>query len=151
MPLGGLMRIATLFLGYVLLEIAGFVIVGRWIGVLGVLLAVLATGVAGVAVLRGAAVGDVMALRRRAGPAAFMADLTLLALGAVLLILPGLLGDVVGLLLMVSGVRRAVARLIGAQLRQRGAATVTVIDGSYEVVERPEHDPGRPPSDWRGH
>ncbi|MBE0554864.1 MAG: FxsA family protein, partial [Rhodobacteraceae bacterium] len=31
------MRIATLFLGYVLLEIAGFVIVGRWIGVLGVL------------------------------------------------------------------------------------------------------------------
>lgn len=145
------MRIATLFLGYLLLEIAGFVIVGRWIGVLGVLLAVLATGVAGVAALRGAAVGDVMALRRQAGPAALMADLTLLALGAVLLILPGLLGDVVGLLLMVPGVRRVVARLIGAQLRQRGAATVTVIDGSYEVVERPEHDPGQPPSDWRGH
>lgn len=145
------MRIVPLFLVYVLLEIAGFVIVGRWIGVLGVLFLVLGTGLAGLAVLRRAAGGNIVALRRQMGPAALMADLTLMAIGAILLILPGLLGDIIGLLLMAPATRRAIARFVGARLRQGGGATVTVIDGSYEVMDPAPGDHLGGPPDRRGH
>ncbi len=140
------MRVIGGLLVWTVAEISAFVVVGGWIGLFGVLALVLGTGVAGVMVLRWQGVRLAGAMQR---PQAMRAagEAGLVVFGAVLLILPGLLTDLLGLALMVPGVRRWVVARIAAR---------TVVTRSYDaatdVVEATavEVEPGalRPPSVW---
>lgn len=122
------MRVLLGLLVWSLAEISAFVVVGGWIGVMGVLVLVLGSGVAGVAILR----RQGLALERLRGGRAGLAgagDAGLLALASVLLILPGLLTDVLGLALLVPGVRRWV---VGFARRRMVVVSET---GLGEVIE----------------
>ncbi|MBN9242550.1 MAG: membrane protein FxsA [Mesorhizobium sp.] len=98
-----------LFLALPLMEIAGFVIVGRQIGALAVVGLVLASAIAGSLLLRHQGFG-VMARARaeiEAGrdPSRQLAHGAMIVLAAILLIVPGFLTDIVGLLLFLPPVR----------------------------------------------
>ena len=145
------MRVILGLLVWSVAEISAFVVVGGWIGLTGVLALVLGSGVAGVLVLRGQGVRLAAAMRgqgvmqgrgvmRAAGQAG------LLALAAVLLILPGLLTDLAGLMLLVPQVRRWIAGRIGVRV----AGAVDVVEATAVEVGAVEvgRDALRPPSGW---
>jgi UPF0716 protein FxsA len=121
------MRVLMGLILWSMIEIALFVIVGSRIGVLGTLLIVLGSGVAGVMVLRwqGARLGqrlrqDLGAMRDPASPVAHSA---LKGLAAVLLILPGFLTDLIGLALLVRPVREVIIGRVGKRLQAAARAT----------------------------
>ena len=128
-------------------EITAFVVVGAWIGVLGVLALVLGTGVLGVAVLRrqgmqavGQMRGGVVMLRPQT-----LGATGLMVLGGALLVLPGLLADLVGLLLLVPAVRRWITMRLGKRFRPEPEDDV--LDGVAVEVEAPRL-PADLPSGW---
>ena len=131
------MRVVVGLLIWSVAEISAFVVVGGWIGLAGVLAVVLGTGVAGVMVLRRQGVALAGAIRGPGGMGA-AGQAGLLALSAVLLILPGLLSDVVGLVLLLPPVRALIAARIGARVvvsgtRGPGAAEDIVEATAVEV------------------
>ena len=84
------MRVILGLLIWSLAEISALVVMGRWIGLLAVLAIVLGSGVAGVMLLRRQGVRLAAAMRGRGGLQG-MGEAGLVAFGAVLLIMPGLL------------------------------------------------------------
>lgn len=92
-----------------LLEIAGFIVVGRAIGVLPTLGLVVLGAIAGGLLLRqqGLSVLNRMRTNMTAGtlPGQTLFDGMVLAIAALLLIIPGFFGDIVALLLMVPPLR----------------------------------------------
>ena len=150
------MRVILGLLIWSLAEISALVVVGRWIGLLAVLTIVLGSGVAGVMLLRRQGVRLAGAMRGRGGLQG-MGEAGLLAFGAVLLIMPGLLTDLAGLALMVPQVRRWLARRIGGRVvvaASHDAANDVVEAVAVEVVagEVEPDAPGAikvgPPSGW---
>ena len=144
------MRVVLGLLIWSVAEISAFVVVGGWIGLLGVLALVLGTGVAGVMVLRRQGVALAGALRGSGGlQAGGLGQAGLLVLGAVLLVMPGLLTDVVGLALMVAPVRAIVAARIGVRA---GVGRARGYRASEDIVEATAVDlePARlrEPSGW---
>ncbi|WP_176559270.1 FxsA family protein [Rubellimicrobium roseum] len=155
----------------VLGEIAGFVLVGRAVGVLGTLaLVVLATAL-GVWLLKRQGAEAMASMRgtlqtgRDPRPALRRGGFGLVA--ALLLILPGFLSDVVAILLLLPPVQQAIARRFAA----RGVRIVTmgrsqgfgpaapprpeaprdrVIDAEWEDVAMPKN-PTHRPSGWTRH
>lgn len=137
---------ALLFVLYVVVEIAAFVAVAQWIGVFAAILLLIACSAVGTALV-GAQGRRVFEQFRRAGrgevtPGTAVADGALVALGAVLMFVPGLVTSVAGLLLLVPFTRavlrpavsalaaRKVGGLVG-QTRYRGV----VIDPDGDVVD----------------
>lgn len=166
------MRVLWLFLLWGLVEIGLFAGIGGQIGVLGTWGLVLGSAALGILVIRrqkrrisGPIVHDLKALRGPLTPAAHSA---LLVLAGILLILPGFLGDALGLLLLIPQVRsllililaekaRSVVmeRAMGAVLHRRPPAAqdaADVIDGeAVEISPEPPTPPtlGRhKPSGW---
>lgn len=94
-----------------ILEIATFVVVGSHIGVLATLLLVMATSVAGAALLRIQGLGTLARIRaqvdRGALPDRELAHGAMIFVAGLLLLMPGFLTDVVGLLLFIPPVRDA--------------------------------------------
>lgn len=145
------MWVGAAFLVLPLVEIALFVVVGGWIGLWSTLAVVIGSGILGVTLLRrmgapslGVVRGDLLSP---------LAERALLAVAAMLLILPGFLTDTVGLILLLPAVRRLVVAQLAARLRQTGAgrrADETVIDGEFYEIE-PETRELRPPSGWTRH
>jgi len=126
------MRVLLGLIAWSLVEIALFVTVGSWVGVLGTLAIVLGSGVAGVWVLRRQGVQLGQALRQNMGAGRDpVAHSGLIALGAVLLILPGFLTDMIGLAMLVPMVRAVIIARIGSRLR-----TATV----HQTYARPQDD-----------
>jgi len=101
--------IPILFLLLPLIEIALFILVGRTIGVMPTLGLVVLAVVLGIAVLRqqGLSVLNRMRSNMQTGtlPGQALFDGMVLAVAAVLLIIPGFLGDAIALVLMVPPVR----------------------------------------------
>lgn len=97
-----------------LLEIAGFIIVGGWIGVVPTLLLIVMTTILGFAILRTQGFLTLMKVQRRiqAGehPAVDVLGGALLMLGGLLLIIPGFITDIMGLLLLIPAVRDLVLK-----------------------------------------
>ncbi len=132
-------------------EIALFVVIGGRIGLLATLGIILATGTLGVWNFR--RLGAVQ------GPATGLAaaDHVLRALAALLLILPGFLTDIIGLILLIPVLRRGLIALGAARLamrfgplrqaaRGRGfAAQSEVIDAEFVEVTPPSGDKGNSP------
>jgi UPF0716 protein FxsA len=126
-----------------LIEIGLFVLVGRLIGLWPTLLGVLVTAMIGTAVVRRQG-GAILAEMRRGLaqgqlPARSMGDGMMIALGGLLLALPGYFTDCIGFLLLVPAVRRwlqgRLARHVGVTVTgsapgfaQRGASQPGTID-----------------------
>jgi UPF0716 protein FxsA len=92
-----------------LLEIAGFVIVGREVGALATVALVLASSVAGVLLLRHQGFGVMARVRAEmnAGhdPSRQLAHGAMIVVAAILLIIPGFISDIIGLLLFLPPLR----------------------------------------------
>ncbi|MGY1669007.1 FxsA family protein [Geodermatophilus sp. SYSU D00710] len=127
-------RVRVLVGLWALAEVAVFVLVAGWIGVGATVLAALATTVLGWALLarQGTRALRELAERARANrpPGRAASDAGLVAVGGALMVLPGFLGDVVGLLCLLPVtrplVRAAVGRGVAARLGLRPAGPVRV-------------------------
>ena len=158
------MRLAFLFLflAFPLLELALLIRAGQSWGFWPILGVIVGTGLLGTAILRrqGFRVAEKVAAELNAGraPVAPLADSGLVFAAGALLLSPGLIGDALGLLLLVPGVRTLSGKWLAAQLF--GNATVVVAtsttrtdrgDGSRREVppviegdwERLDDDPPR--------
>lgn len=160
------MRIpAIILLLLPLAEIAGFVLVGQWLGVLTTLALVLASSVLGLLVLKSNGVSLAQRLRRPQSDTPeetvkTLVDGTAQVVGGLLLLLPGFITDIVGLLLLVPLVRTTLWGFIKTRIvtvRTRGgyqwsegqprpSVKDTVVDLDAEEYSR--HDPNTP-SPWK--
>lgn len=136
-----------------LAELALFVLVATWIGVGATVLATLATSALGVVLLGRQGTRALTDLRERArtrrSPGVELGNAGLVAAGGLLMVLPGFLGDVVGLLCLLPGtrglVRRALSRLVLSRLpdhmrgpvRVQSVRTAQVTDVSDPGERRP--------------
>jgi UPF0716 protein FxsA len=158
-PRGALRRALTtaaLFLLVVpVVEIGVGVVVAQWIGAGPTLLLVLLGSIVGLWVLRRAgltAMRELGRIRTGGAPGRDVGDAGLRFVGGALLLFPGLLTDVAGLLLLVPPVRAGVAAVLARRLRRRfevAARRMTVrgevVDG-VTVTSWVEDDPAsRPP------
>lgn len=146
---------ALLFVLYVIVEVAALDAVGQWIGVLPTVLLLIAGSAAGM-VLVGAQGRRVFDQFRRVGrgevtPGTAVADGVLVALGGVLMFVPGLVTSVLGLLLLLPVTRGLVrpavtalaARRVGRLVRTaRYDGVVVDADGVVDgvVVQQWYHD-----------
>jgi UPF0716 protein FxsA len=144
-------RVRTLIGLWALLEIAVFVLVAVWIGVGWTILATLATSGLGLVLIGKQGTRALRDLRDRAragaSPGKALGDAGLIAVGGLLMVLPGFVGDLIGLLCLLPGTRALPRLLIGRLLysrlpvemrgpvRVRSRRGVTVIDG--EVADSP--------------
>ena len=157
------MPVFLLLLLWPLIEIALFVTVGGAIGLWLTLLVVLGTGVLGVALLRTQGLRTADRQRAEMGrmrdPVGTAGHGALLALAAILLILPGFLTDFLGLLLLIAPLRTA---LIAQMVRRMGVASMRsdqparrsdgiVIDGEFVEIEPDTPKQPGPPSGWTRH
>ncbi len=120
---GRRIRIAVALLA--LAEVVVFVLVAQWIGAGATVLAALATSALGWALLARQGTKALTELRenartRPAGAGRDLGNAGLVAVGGLLMVLPGFIGDVVGLLCLLPGtrslVRAALVRLIASRL-----------------------------------
>ena len=147
-----------------LLEIAGFVVVGRQIGALATVGLVLASAIAGAMLLRhqGFSVMTRIRAEMEAGrdPSRQLAHGAMIVLAAVLLIIPGFISDIFGLLLFLPPVRDLAWRALkgrvvlatnfstgGFRGRQRDK-TIDLDDGDYSRSDDYARGPD-PNSPWR--
>ena len=116
-----------------IVEIAVFVQVAHWIGVLDALGLLVLVSLAGVWIVKQQGVGTLARMRAEldAGrvPTSHMVDGVLLLIAGFLLIVPGFVTDVVGLLLLLPPVRRLVRARWARRFRRGG--TVRVWRASY--------------------
>ncbi|MER8374361.1 membrane protein FxsA [Mesorhizobium sp. M1338] len=147
-----------------LLEIAGFVVVGRQVGALATVGLVLASGIAGALLLRHQGFGVMTRIRAEmdAGrdPSGQLAHGAMIVLAAILLIIPGFITDIIGLLLFLPPVRDLAWRALkgrvvlatnfstGGFRGRRRDKTIDLDDGDYsredDFKRGPDHN-----SPWR--
>jgi len=139
-----------LILALPLLELAGLIVAGAHVGALPVIAWVIASAAIGGNILRAA--GWETARKVQAAmahgemPLSELLSGAALSVAAILLILPGFLTDILGLLLLIGPLRRFLGGLIAARaahVSQHGSATV--IEGEFTVVDEPPADAARPP------
>ncbi len=116
------MRLTALFfLLLPLMEITGFVLVGQWLGVLATIALVIASSLLGVLVLRsqGISLAQRCAAPRSGDPkqaAQSVLSSTAQVFGGLLLILPGFITDILGLMLLIPVVRSTLWKIISPRL-----------------------------------
>ena len=113
--------ILGLLIAWPFLEIAAFVAVGERIGIIGTIALTLLSSATGVLLLR---IQGLMVLRKvvagvQSGqlPPATIGHAALIALGGLLLFIPGFISDVIGLLLFIPPVRSAILAFLGRNIR----------------------------------
>lgn len=164
--------IALIFLGYILLEIAVFILVGDAIGVLPTLALILLSGVVGVVLMRVQGFGVIARIRAeqaagRVPGREVLHGFMILAAG-ILLLLPGFVTDVLGLLLFIPAVRDGAWNLVKNRLtvvtnvrgfRGRRPPADRVLDLDDDQFRRTEpgssgsrsNKPASGPSPWIDH
>jgi UPF0716 protein FxsA len=107
-------------LALVLAEIAGFVLVGEAVGVMATLLLVLFGIIAGTMLLRWYGTAAILRIKAEieAGrlPAQSLAEGALLTAAALLIILPGFISDLAGILLLIPQVRQGIRQALRRRL-----------------------------------
>lgn len=110
------MPVLLTILAFVLAEIAGFILVGKIVGVLPTLAGVLFGVVAGLLVLRWQGVQTLIRVRAdlaaRRAPTTSLADGAGMAVVALLFMIPGFISDLLGLMLLIPVVRAAALRAV---------------------------------------
>lgn len=114
------MRIpALLFIFLPLIEIAGFIVVGKAVGIAATLGLIILSTVAGLMLLRVQGIGMIRKLREEGrtttDPGKTFVDGAMIAVAAILLIIPGFMTDLAGLLLLLPFVRGLVWSRLGAR------------------------------------
>ncbi len=149
------MRIALLliFVAYPLLELALLIRAGQSWGFWTVLGAIIGTGLLGSAILRrqGFKVAEKLSAELNAGraPVAPLADSGLIFAAGAFLMSPGLIGDALGLLLLVPPVRTLIRSLLAA--RVAGSSTIVVRRSRMRRRRTEPVKPDEPPiieGDW---
>ncbi len=151
------MRLFLLFLLVPLIEIALFIQVGGLIGLFPTLAIVILTAVAGTVLIRSQGSAVMLQLRETMedmrDPTEPLAHGAMVLFAGALLLTPGFFTDVVGLSLMVPGVRGRIFRFIRervvVQQFQYGPGhrrDSDVIDGEFEDLDQPKG-----PSGWTRH
>ena len=144
------MRLALLlvFVAYPLLELALLIRAGQAIGFWPVLAIIIGTGLLGVAILRrqGFKVVEKVsaALEEGREPVAPLADSALVFAAGSMLISPGLVGDTMGLLLLIPQLRHLIRHTISA--RVLGSSTIVVRRSRTSATTaepRPPSGPGK--------
>lgn len=142
--------LSLLVLGLVLAEIATFILVGEAIGVLPTLALVLFGMVTGAVLLRRAGVSTLMRMRNEAAagrmPARPLLDGAVGAVAALLIMLPGFLTDLIGLLLLIPATRNRLWRGLSGRLPARPAGSPSFAARRAEVIDL---EPGDYVSDRR--
>jgi UPF0716 protein FxsA len=143
---------AVLFILLPLAELAAIIAVGKTIGLLATLLLLLVFSLAGAWLARREGLAAwrrfQFAMAEGRVPTREVADGAMVLLAGALLLVPGFLTDVLGLLLLLPGVRAVARRLVPALARRRAArrSRITVSDtrpsttvrwGQPELDERP--------------
>ncbi len=140
---------ALILLAFPLIELIGLIAAGRAFGAGPVLAWVLGTAVLGGVLLRAAGwatlKGMQESLRQGEAPIADMLSGAAMTFAAILLILPGLITDALGLLLLIAPLRRFAAAAFAGGAAPRAPSGPTVIDGEFTVVAEPP--PPEPPAD----
>ena len=127
----------------VLAELVVFVLVANWIGVGATILATLVTSAIGWALLARHGTRALADLRERAGarqaPGRELGNAGLIAAGGLLMVLPGFIGDLVGLLCLMPGTRTllrlALAAVVLARLPDRYRGPVRTRSERVEQVD----------------
>ncbi len=111
---------AILLLGYPLLEIAVFVMVGSEIGVLPTIGLIILSGVAGAVLMRWQGFGAMQRIRREIergnAPGRELAHGAMIMLAGILLLIPGFISDALGLLLFIPAVREFAWRFLSQRV-----------------------------------
>jgi UPF0716 protein FxsA len=119
----------AVFIVVPLIEIGLFILIGQAIGIVPTLLGVLLTAIAGALLIRWQGLAVLRDLQATVGrgelPARQLADAMLIALGGVLLLLPGYFTDFCGVLLFLPPVRGLIYRSLARRFTIVGAAPGT--------------------------
>lgn len=148
--------ILLLLLVYLAAEVVAFVVVAEHIGILLAIILVLGISAAGPMLVRRAGTGVLeharQRIRRGERPDREMLDGVVLLLAGVMVCVPGFIGDVLGLLLLIGPVRHAAIRLTGHRLGRRvAAASMWSVSApgfarrggaDPTIVDATTHDPG---------
>lgn len=125
-------------LAFLLIEIAGFVVIGGWLGLWLTLGLVVLAGGFGLILLKGTALMGPISMSRDLfefrDPNSIMPHRVMVVVAGMLLMFPGFFSDVVGILLLIQPVRRALVRSI-ARRYGASAASAGPIDGSWVEVK----------------
>ena len=127
-----------------LIELVVFVLLGRVIGFGWAVVALVATSVAGMLLLRAEGLRALADLRDAAAagrrPGRELADGGLVVLGGLLLVFPGLVTSVLGLLLVLRPTRPAARRLLGLVVVRRLLGETGPRPATRQERRRPGHD-----------
>ena len=140
---------------WALAEVLVFVLVASWIGLGWTILAALATTALGWVLLARQGMRALADLRERArtrqGAGRALGDAGLVGVGGLLMVLPGFLGDLIGLLCLLPGtrglVRAVLTRLVVSRLPEELRGPVRV--RSDRAAEVTDHDPQHYPQGER--
>ncbi len=148
--------ITIVLLAWPAVEIAAFIEVARWVGLLGAVAGIVLSGLAGIALLRiqGLATARRVQAQLALGqmPVAALFDGACLAVAGLLLLLPGFVSDLFALAILLPPVRHLLRTALAGRLRPVAGGdapgTTRVIEGEWEVVvgeeeKRPADHPPR--------
>jgi UPF0716 protein FxsA len=134
-----------------LIEIAGFVLIGPYLGVGGTLAFVVLSTILGLSLLRTEGLGALQRLQRSiaagATPIPAALDGACRIVAALLFVVPGFFSSALGLLLLLPPVRHALVRHLRAKVEPDGAVTwrfdraasnTIIIEADFEEVSPPK-------------
>ncbi len=144
-----------------LLEIAGFILVSRWIGLSGVLIAVIAGAVGGLLLLQRTGLNTVTRLRQSVSegrePGRSLIDGACFAAAGLLFIVPGFVSDLIAFALLLPWTRDYLLRRIAGHFETRiyrktrsSGDGETIIEAEFAEISPEDRDstvqkPGNPP------
>lgn len=138
---------------YIVIEIVLLLIAGRVLGIGLTLFIMLATAVLGILVLRLAGLSTLLGIRQKIvsgeSPNSEMMNGVLLGAGGFLLLLPGLLGDVIGALLIIPSTRTLFIQIAKKLLRYYGVQKQTYAGDFRQGFEKKESDGNIIEGEWQ--
>lgn len=130
-----------LFLGVPILEIAAFIKIGAWIGLVPTLLGCVVTAIIGALLVRHQGFGVLKdaqtALARNEAPVEQLAHGVFILIAGVLLMTPGYVTDAMGFLLLIPPVRLKIARYLVTRLVRN--ADIRVMRAGWGAAEDTSH------------
>ncbi|AGF73999.1 FxsA cytoplasmic membrane protein [Bartonella australis AUST/NH1] len=126
-------------LGILFTEIAGFILVGREIGILATLSLTLLTMISGIIVLRIRGYSLLQNIQsgfaQGSAPEYYVAENTLIIIGAILLVLPGFVSDILGIFLLIKPMRIFLLLLFKNRTNTRSRTNSNAQEGAEKIIE----------------
>ena len=120
-----------LFITFVLAEMAAIIVVGNWLGVFPTLMLIVLTSTFGVYMLKRRGTQSMkeiqQSIARGQAPGVALMEAFMMFVGAVLLVLPGFLSDILGLLMLTPVTRSLFKPLMLMWLRRKMKGRQTII------------------------